>query len=670
MKEQKLLGVLYISTTRQCNISCEYCHLPKDARDNYVENPNKLLHMAKKLKTTIAKANVVYQQIALHGAECTLIPAKQLAELCNILKTSCLSFGMQSNLVRFAEKEYFDDFFEALDDDVELQIGTSIDGPKVIHNKSRDNSHSIVLQAIRKLELRGYRISVLTTITKHTIEHIDEFVKWAKIARGRYVDVKFRLVEGKEFELNTAEMRKYIRAITDNNIQSMTAAGRDDDATVNGNACDLLEIDAKGDCYACNQVQEKQGAFSNIFEEDFGTILDKRAKYYLTDEYLLHEDCLKCEALEYCNGGCPVFRTESNKAVDCSLKKTYAKQERKKAKAPHRRLTPEQEERFSNISKNRWKEQDFVFNSVGEWKLDLREPIDKYNSVQVCGFCIGGCISCISCVSNPLKEVERVVEDVGDFIGDVSTTVWNEVLEPAYDATVDFTNDIIEYTMLDPVDFVLDDVLGISGALSMLYDVNEGTRWIMHGIGDGNWDAIKAGAMIAAAVVITIMTAGAGASIGAGLAQAAFAMGITSAQVLMTAYYIGVIISIASTIYSLYGIAVSVAQIGEIVKNGGIYNLTTHLQQMKDAMNLAFTNAFINGSMNLWRAGGVLYDAPKAGDLQFNVTGNLNTVRFLGMEDKNTNNWYSWTNDKYHDFSSKTFGNMAGDMFFSVKPIV
>ena len=265
--------------------------------------------------------------------------------------------------------------------------------------------------------------------------------------------------------------------------------------------------------------------------------------------------------------------------------------------------------------------------------------------------------------------IEDAIKDVGDFIGDASTEIWNEVVEPVYDAAVDVLYETTDFA-IDALDFVADDILGVSGAFDMLYDVNEGLHWIAHGIGDGNWDAIKAGAMIAAAIVITIMTLGAGAGVGASLAQAAFAMGITSAQVLMTAYYIGVVVSIASTIYSLYGIAVSVAQIGEIVKNGGIYNLTTHLQKMKDTMNLAFTNAFINGSMNLWRAGGVLYDAPKAGDVQFNVTGNLNTVRFLGIEDKNTNDWHSWTNDKYHDFSSKTFGSMAGDMFFSVKPIV
>ena len=94
------------------------------------------------------------------------------------------------------------------------------------------------------------------------------------------------------------------------------------------------------------------------------------------------------------------------------------------------------------------------------------------------------------------------------------------------------------------------------------------------------------------------------------------------------------------------------------------------IYEVEQQQRLEFTNDFINGKKHLWMAGGILYDAPKAGDLHFNVTGNLNTVRFLGMEDKNTNDWYNWTNDKYHDFSSKTFGNMAGDMFFSVKPIV
>jgi len=70
------------------------------------------------------------------------------------------------------------------------------------------------------------------------------------------------------------------------------------------------------------------------------------------------------------------------------------------------------------------------------------------------------------------------------------------------------------------------------------------------------------------------------------------------------------------------------------------------------------------GEVNRWMAGGDLYDAPRAGGVMFNVTGNLNTVHFLGLKDTNS------TSDLVQRFVnpsvSSMFGPMAGDENFSV----
>ena len=70
------------------------------------------------------------------------------------------------------------------------------------------------------------------------------------------------------------------------------------------------------------------------------------------------------------------------------------------------------------------------------------------------------------------------------------------------------------------------------------------------------------------------------------------------------------------------------------------------------------------GEINRWMPGGDLYDAPRAGDVLFNVAGDLNTVRFLGLQDSNS------TPDLVQRFVnpniSSMFGPMAGDDNFSV----
>jgi len=79
-----------------------------------------------------------------------------------------------------------------------------------------------------------------------------------------------------------------------------------------------------------------------------------------------------------------------------------------------------------------------------------------------------------------------------------------------------------------------------------------------------------------------------------------------------------------------------------------------------------FSNLLLSGDINSWMAGGSLYDAPRAGDVMFNVMGNMNTVRFLGLEDTNK------IPDMGVEFANpevfRMLGNMAGDNNFSVIP--
>jgi len=98
---------------------------------------------------------------------------------------------------------------------------------------------------------------------------------------------------------------------------------------------------------------------------------------------------------------------------------------------------------------------------------------------------------------------------------------------------------------------------------------------------------------------------------------------------------------------------------------GGYYQYN----QMLNEQRLTFTNTWINGSMNYWFAGGMLYDAPKAGDIMFHPTGKLPTTKFLGLENENNSNFMEWDGGKMHDYQKKVYGNMAGDNFFGVSPL-
>ena len=238
----------------------------------------------------------------------------------------------------------------------------------------------------------------------------------------------------------------------------------------------------------------------------------------------------------------------------------------------------------------------------------------------------------------------------GDFSG-----AWDEAQEMGHDI-VDYTTDITN-TQLGVIDSAF-ETIGISGSVNFLQNMNTGAAWIGHGVIEGNKDALKAGAMIAISLVVTWITWNPYAL--ANAVGSVVALSEVAAIALIAAGY-------AMTIYTVYGIALSIEQIGRFISNPSL--LLAYAQRIKDSMNLAFTTGFINGSMNYWMAGGALYDAPKAGDVMFRPNGHLGTTRFLGLQDKNNSTWSSWSDGKYHDYQRKIFGNLAGDHFFSVSPI-
>ena len=253
------------------------------------------------------------------------------------------------------------------------------------------------------------------------------------------------------------------------------------------------------------------------------------------------------------------------------------------------------------------------------------------------------------------------LDDIGDSIGDVLEDTYKEVIQPALDFGVDLTADFVEAN-LDAIDYV-GSAFGVDDITGSLHDINEGVRYLSHESLDGNWKAAATLGVLVASVYLAVISGGAAFSTTMSILGS---LGLGGTAGVIVGYTImGAII--VSSIMSIYGVALSLEAIGKYANNPNA--LMRMAQQMRDSMNLAFTNAWINGSMNLWRAGGLLYDAPRAGDLKFNVTGNMNTVKFLNIQDQNKSTWMDWSEGKYHNFHRKNFGNMAGDEFFSVAPM-
>lgn len=269
-----------------------------------------------------------------------------------------------------------------------------------------------------------------------------------------------------------------------------------------------------------------------------------------------------------------------------------------------------------------------------------------------------------------------VVDAISDFVSDVVDTAI-DLVETAIDITIDIGQDVLDVAVdLNEAifDFAIGSLalvaepIGLGSITDTLSDALTGITYLSHEAISGNWDAVLQLAVLAGSVAMTVMTFGSTAPATSAV-LASYGLGITSSTVLMGVYYATYAIGLSMSIYSLYGIVISIAELGVMIAKGGVSSLFNQLNAMKDAMNLAFVNSWINGSMNLWMAGGQLYDSPKAGDVLFNPTGDLNTTRFLNRPNRNDNTWSRWNLGKYHDYQKQVFGNLAGNDFFAVAPL-
>jgi len=258
------------------------------------------------------------------------------------------------------------------------------------------------------------------------------------------------------------------------------------------------------------------------------------------------------------------------------------------------------------------------------------------------------------------------VKDIVDAVIDIHVDFIDTVLTP--DVVVDVILDVAEVTTdtltLGLVDDLTDTVFDFAR------NVNIGIEYLTDQALTGDLGAIGQLAIVAGSIALTIASFGATAPATSAV-LAGMSAGVTSGATALALFNTVMVATMTMSIYSLYGIVISFAELGAMIARGGLIRLFNQLNAIKDAMNLTTVNSWVNGTMGRWMAGGVLYDAPRAGDLLFNPTGTQNTTKFLGLQDTNSN-FYIQTSvlGYFHTPHRLKFGAKAGDEGFSVSSLV
>lgn len=322
---------MYFATHKTCNLNCSYCYIPDNNRYQKKIEDKKIIDSLTKFINKVENENYMIGSFCFHGTEATLMSPETLGRCINLVKQHWgknqqyeLTVVIQTNGKNLTEK-YLNKLLNFISYE-DLKIGFSIDPPEIVHNKYRDNSWDVVTTNFTLAQDLGFKVSVLSVVTKETLLHLEEFSRWMKEQLekkekyGNPYRVKIKFATG-SVSFEPKDFIEFSDFIINENLLSLPQILTPGYCIQRGNECMWFEFDIDGNCYSCNKTYNEDGIFANWFYESFEKIFDKRKKLYKLQ--YINEECFKCPYEILCNSGCPIDRWQKGdligKAHECLL---------------------------------------------------------------------------------------------------------------------------------------------------------------------------------------------------------------------------------------------------------------------------------------------------------------------------------------------------------------
>lgn len=219
-------------------------------------------------------------------------------------------------------------------------VGLSVDGPPDLHNKyrrDRDGGPTFdqVMNAMRLLRVYEVQFNALVLLNDHNVRHpkaLYNFFGGNSVSHMQFVPCVEATSAGKlaPYSITPEAYGDFLCALFDAWVRDYPSVSiRDFDqmllTTLNqpGNICthgesceDYLVIEHNGDAYPCDFYIEPSLRLGNILENSIEELEQTDArKAFATHKSEYGEECLACEWLAYCHGGCQKHRTAFGGAV-------------------------------------------------------------------------------------------------------------------------------------------------------------------------------------------------------------------------------------------------------------------------------------------------------------------------------------------------------------------
>lgn len=326
--------VAYFILSEDCNLACKYCFLGNSCKKSKISNKNMmskntarraLLYFSQQIKHFPQFFND-YKEIIFYGGEPLLnfevlkyviSEVKKMQEIDMLPKQ--LGFSLVTNGLLLDQQKI--DFFKSEN----INVSISIDGIDERSNSNRvdKTGRPIFRQLIKILDLvkaSGLKVGLSITLTENTIKNQNSVLDL--LEKYEIIDICFNiLIPSKEFLIKESyyndatdfiiEFFKRTRGthIYEDRIMRKVKAfvGHQnylsDCAATSGNQIVIVPDGKVGICHGC--LENKDFFFTTIND------IKPVSEYEIVKDWsgispVNNFDCLKCEALGLCGGGCPV----------------------------------------------------------------------------------------------------------------------------------------------------------------------------------------------------------------------------------------------------------------------------------------------------------------------------------------------------------------------------
>lgn len=320
-----IVDVLYLILTNNCNLRCSYCFLENNANCPSIRNnmsENIAICALKKYEIHLKNHNISEGTLLLYGGE-PLLNRKILKVIVEFCNKSKIKFNI--NLITNGTL-LSDELIQYLKIN-NVKISISIDGPKEVTNKNRKYRNSQigvyddVIKTINKLQKNRVDFGLSLVITDYFLEHQNEILEW--ILKNHRGPIFYNLFHFDKYNSGMLDFShrsanfiidSYNFFSNNDNIYD-TRIQRQINSYVNNDfvfsdcaAIGLKQLTVLPDgniCVCHGDSSNKEKYIGNVFNLDFDKLIDvDQFEFWKNKSTLYNINCLNCEALFICGGGC------------------------------------------------------------------------------------------------------------------------------------------------------------------------------------------------------------------------------------------------------------------------------------------------------------------------------------------------------------------------------